>query len=106
MPAALKVKMMNWLRRHLRQVCFLAVISALAAGTIAGAKEPAKTSSSAKKSGAHAQDDSTNRSPAKDLLLRPEGQRKAEALSHFVEGTSFEESGEMEKALEAYLKVL
>jgi tetratricopeptide (TPR) repeat protein len=52
------------------------------------------------------QDDSLSLKPAKDLVLRPEGERKAEALAHFVEGTSFEENGEMDKALEAYRKVL
>jgi tetratricopeptide (TPR) repeat protein len=52
------------------------------------------------------QDDSTNHTPAKDLVLRPEGEHKAEALARFVEGATFEENGEMEKALEAYRKVL
>ena len=52
------------------------------------------------------QDDSVTLTPAKDLTLRPEGERKAEALAHFVEGASFEESGEVDKALEAYRKVL
>jgi tetratricopeptide (TPR) repeat protein len=52
------------------------------------------------------QDDSVTLTPAKDLALRAEGERKAEALAHFVEGTSFEESGEVDKALEAYRKVL
>lgn len=51
-------------------------------------------------------DDSTNLTPAKDLALRPEGEHKAEALAHFVEGMAFEENGEIEKALEAYRKVL
>lgn len=51
-------------------------------------------------------DDSTNLTPAKDLALRPEGEHKGEALAHFVEGMTFEENGEMEKALEAYRKVL
>src|SRR3981081_149961 len=46
------------------------------------------------------------RPPAKDLLLRADGDRKAQALAHFVAGGSFEESGEMDKALEAYRKVL
>jgi tetratricopeptide (TPR) repeat protein len=55
---------------------------------------------------AERQDDSLSLKPAKDLVLRPEGERKAEALAHFVEGTSFEENGEMDKALEAYRKVL
>ena len=52
------------------------------------------------------QDDSVTLAPATDLALRAEGERKAEALAHFVEGTSFEESGEVDKALEAYRKVL
>jgi tetratricopeptide (TPR) repeat protein len=52
------------------------------------------------------QDDSLNLRPAKDLMLRAEGLRKADALAHFVEGTSFEEGGEIDKALEAYRKVL
>ena len=52
------------------------------------------------------QDDSFSLAPAKDLVLRPEGEHRAEALAHFVEGTSFEENGEMSKALEAYRKVL
>ncbi|MDQ2823893.1 MAG: tetratricopeptide repeat protein, partial [Verrucomicrobiota bacterium] len=52
------------------------------------------------------QDDSVTLKPAKDLVLRAEGERKAEALARFVEGTSFEESGEIDKALAAYRKVL
>ena len=52
------------------------------------------------------QDDSLSLKPAPDLALRPEGERKAGALAHFVEGMVFEENGEMDKALEAYRKVL
>lgn len=52
------------------------------------------------------QDDSFRLKPAPDLALRPEGERKAGALAHFVEGMVFEENGEMDKALEAYRKVL
>jgi tetratricopeptide (TPR) repeat protein len=52
------------------------------------------------------QDDSTSLKPARDLLLRKEGELKADALANFVEGASLEENGEMEKALEAYRKVL
>jgi tetratricopeptide (TPR) repeat protein len=52
------------------------------------------------------QDDSFNTVPAKDLTLRTEGEHKAEALAHFVEGTTFEESGEIDKALHAYREVL
>ena len=47
-----------------------------------------------------------NVAPAKDLQLRLENQHKADALAHFVEGLSFEENGEMDKALAAYRKVL
>src|SRR5438477_4767583 len=60
--------------------------------------------SAAKKS--ERQDDSFNLKPAKDLVLRADGERKAEALAHFVEGTAFEENGEIDKALDAYRKVL
>ena len=52
------------------------------------------------------QDDSFSFKPASDLALRPEGERKAGALAHFVEGMSFEENGETDKALEAYRRVL
>lgn len=66
--------------------------------------QSALAASSSKK--AERQDDSINLQPAKDLLLRPEGVHKADALSHFVEGMALEESGEMEKALAEYQKVL
>jgi tetratricopeptide (TPR) repeat protein len=66
--------------------------------------QPAPAISSAKK--AERQDDSISLRPAKDLLLRPEGVHKADALAHFVAGMSLEESGEMEKALAEYQKVL
>ncbi len=52
------------------------------------------------------QDDSVSRRAAPDLALRPQGAHKADAIAHFVEGLAFEESGEMERALEAYRKVL
>lgn len=52
------------------------------------------------------QDDSFNAKPQKDLTLQPQGARKAEALAHFVEASALEESGEIEKALQAYRKVL
>ena len=52
------------------------------------------------------QDDSSNSKPAADLALRLEGAHKADALTHFVEGMSLEENGEMDRALEAYRKVL
>ena len=52
------------------------------------------------------QDDSVTSKPASDLALRSQGAHKADALAHFVEGMGFEENGEMERALEAYRKVL
>src|ERR1700722_3675715 len=52
------------------------------------------------------QDDSVVLRPAKDLLLKIEGEHKADALAHFVSGLSLEESGETEKALGEYRKVL
>jgi tetratricopeptide (TPR) repeat protein len=52
------------------------------------------------------QDDSINAKPASDLTLRPGGERKAGALTHFLEGMAFEENGEMDRALDAYRKVL
>src|SRR5581483_5628684 len=51
-------------------------------------------------------DDSVSLKPASDLALRAEGLHKADALAHFVEGVACEENGEMERALEAYRKVL
>jgi tetratricopeptide (TPR) repeat protein len=52
------------------------------------------------------QDDAIISKPASDLALRPQGAHKADAIAHFVEGLAFEENGEMERALEAYRKVL
>src|SRR5207237_797314 len=52
------------------------------------------------------QEDSVFTVPPKDLLLRAEGEHKAEVFADFVEGLSFEENGEMDKALAAYRKVL
>jgi len=52
------------------------------------------------------QDDSFNAVPPKDLILHVEGEHKADALAHFVEGTEFEENGEIDKALQAYRQVL
>src|SRR6478735_8748787 len=52
------------------------------------------------------QDDSVSAKPAPDLALRAGGERKAGALTHFVEGMAFEENGEMDRALDAYRRVL
>src|SRR5438045_3389621 len=71
-----------------------------------GASLPQIGSSTAIVKKSNQQPDSFNLKPAADLLLRPEGQRKAGALASFVEGGSFDENGEIDKALEAYRKVL
>ena len=52
------------------------------------------------------QDDSIVRVPPKDLLLQPAVARKADALAQFVEGERWEDLGEMQKALDAFQKVL
>jgi tetratricopeptide (TPR) repeat protein len=63
--------------------------------------KPAATSSPAVR-----EDDTLNLKPARDLVLRPDGQRKADALAHYIEGMAFEEDGEIDKALRAYRAVL
>src|SRR5439155_19713909 len=47
-------------------------------------------------------DDSLALPPARDLNLSIEGEHKADALAHFVEGIDHEENGEMENALDDY----
>ena len=88
----------------------LFALSFLVAATVAEAQAP--KASPAKVPRAHPgkpvarHDDSVASKPAPDLVLRPQGARKADALARFVEGMAFEENGEMERALEAYRKVL
>jgi tetratricopeptide (TPR) repeat protein len=90
----------------------LFALSFLVAATIAAAEPQAPKASRAKVPRAHLgkpvarHDDSVASKPASDLALRPQGAHKADALSRFVEGMAFEENGEMERALEAYRKVL
>jgi len=67
---------------------------------------PAKTPRSNQAKQVARQDDSLNPKPAADLALRAGGAHKADALANFVEGMAFEENGEMDRALEAYRKVL
>jgi tetratricopeptide (TPR) repeat protein len=90
---------------------FLVAIALLASGNGAIAKTPGVLSSQIARSPAgikknSKQDDSFNLKPAADLALHPEDERKAAALVDFVEGMAFEENGEMDRALEAYRKVL
>ena len=85
-------------------------VSFLIAAAVADGEAP--KASLAKTSRAHSgkpsvrQDDTVSLKPAPDLALRSQGVHKAEAITHFVEGMGFEENGEMERALEAYRKVL
>jgi tetratricopeptide (TPR) repeat protein len=84
---------------------FLVATSAAASRTPKNSSPKTGSSSAAiKKAGR--QDDSFNSKPAVDLALRSEGAHKADALAHFVEGMALEENGEMDRALEAYRKVL
>ncbi|MEO6873151.1 MAG: tetratricopeptide repeat protein [Chthoniobacterales bacterium] len=52
------------------------------------------------------QDDSLVLHPPKDLALQYDGERKAEALTAYVEALDLQENGESEKALAAFEKVL
>ena len=91
--------------------CFFFSLAFLVAASIAVAR-PAKTSSTKSATSSTAvkrpgrQDDSLDPKPAPDLALRVGGAYKADALAHFVKGMAFEENGEMDRALEAYRKVL
>src|SRR5438094_2291345 len=83
---------------------FLALANAFAEPTTKSSSAKIPRSRQAKQSGR--QDDSLNTKPAADLALRAGGDRKAGALAHFLEGMALEENGEMDRALEAYRKVL
>jgi tetratricopeptide (TPR) repeat protein len=90
---------------------FFIAIALFTSGNGAIAKTPGVLSSQIARSPAgikknSKQDDSFNLKPAADLALHPEDERKAAALVDFVEGMAFEENGEMDRALEAYRKVL
>jgi tetratricopeptide (TPR) repeat protein len=98
------------LERILHRIVVAAFFLSLAASLVARPRSvapnpPASPSPSPTKKSVR-QEDSVFMTPAKDLLLRPDGEHKADALAHFVEGMSFEENGEMDKALAAYRKVL
>src|SRR6188472_4377049 len=62
--------------------------------------DPTTTPSSGKMPRSHQgrqatrQDDSVSAKPASDLALRAGGERKAGALTHFVEGMALEENGD------------
>jgi tetratricopeptide (TPR) repeat protein len=87
----------------LRRWFFVALAFFFSAGVVLG-RTPKSSSVAPKKTGR--QDDSSYSKPAGDLALRSEGAHKADALAHFVEGMALEENGEMDRALDAYRKVL
>jgi tetratricopeptide (TPR) repeat protein len=101
---------MTEMKGRARKPCLLFLFFFLACAEVSLAKSPtpaasSKTTRLSTKKG-EKQDDSTIAKPAKDLLLREEGNLKAEALAKYVEGSVYEEDGEMEKALAAYRQVL
>jgi tetratricopeptide (TPR) repeat protein len=83
----------------------LLVVAASAQGEVRKSTPPKTLRSHPPKQIGH-QNDSLSSKVAADLVLIPDGQRKAGALAHFVEGMTFEENGEMDRALDAYRKVL
>jgi tetratricopeptide (TPR) repeat protein len=100
----------RWLKLNLHRLVLVAVFFASTGPLLARprsvppATSPSPSAPPARKS--VRQNDSVLANPPKDLLLRGDGEHKADALSHFVEGMGFEENGEMDKALAAYRKVL
>ena len=94
------------LHRLLVGACLLVLSTSLLARPRAVAPTPQVSPSVAPTKKSARQEDSLFIAPPKDLLLHAEGDHKAGALAHFVEGMSFEENGEMDKALAAYRKVL
>jgi tetratricopeptide (TPR) repeat protein len=88
--------------------CALLLLLALGATALARPRRPLPPPPAGSPAPNHdlRQDDSVNTTAAKDLQLQIEGEHKADALAHFVEATAFEENGEIDKALEAYRKVL
>jgi tetratricopeptide (TPR) repeat protein len=46
------------------------------------------------------------KSPAKDLLLSPADEKKADALAYFIDGSLAEDNADVEQALESYRKAL
>jgi tetratricopeptide (TPR) repeat protein len=93
-----------------RQAGFIALLLAIPAGGEKLCAAPAKTQraaaarEAAKKT--ESLDDALTLTPPKDLSLRIDGEHRAEALAHFIDGINYEENGEMESALEAYREVL
>src|ERR1700693_1317832 len=93
------------LHRLVFGIFFLTLATSLVARPRAVMPSPQPSPSVASTKRSLRQQDSVFTTPAKDLLLRADGEHKADALAHFVEGMSLEENGEMDKALAAYRKV-
>src|SRR5213594_302554 len=94
------------LHRLILAAFFLTLSTPLLARPRSAAPAPQVSPSAVATKKSPRQEDSVFTVPPKDLLLRAEGEHKADAFAHFVEGMSFEENGEMDKALAAYRKVL
>ena len=93
---------------HRRHAASLALLLAIGITTLQAAPKrgPRITPSREPVKKVELLDDSALLIPAKDLTLRNDGEHRADALAHFVEGINFEENGEIENALEAYRRVL
>src|SRR5437870_3557576 len=86
------------LRLPLFGLLFLIIATSVAARPRSGGPNLQASPTPAPTKKSVGQDDAIFATPAKDLLLRAEGEHKADALAHFVEGMSLEENGEMDKA--------
>ncbi len=93
---------------HRRHAAYIALLLAMWSGTLPAAPKRAARNAPALAPSKKVEllDDSVLLVPAKDLTLRNDGEHRADALAHFVQGINFEENGEMENALEAYRQVL
>jgi tetratricopeptide (TPR) repeat protein len=101
------VQKKSWVRGG-RQIIFALsfFVAAAVAHPQAPKASPAKIPRSQSGKSVGRQDDSVNSKPPADLALHSQGAHKADALALFVEGMAFEGNGEMDRALEAYRKVL
>src|SRR5947207_13907993 len=94
------------LHRVVVGVFFLSLAASLVARPRSAAPNPPASPSPAATKKSVRQENSVFIPPAKDLLLRTDGEHKADALSQLVEGMSFEEDVELDEALAAYRKLL
>jgi len=90
------------------RLLLILALGSLADGVLAAPKTPTAPQASKALPVRHgsALDDSLRLVPAPDLSLDNAAQRKADALSNFIEGARLEENGELEDALVVYQKVL